>query len=235
MASNYNANYGTRVASTLRPFNQNDTYAVAYSNELKGGLHTASDVDSMLHIPYSRRELGMMTIIGEDQYILINNPVSDITTEQDWKKVEFDTTTITVSVNGEIYTLKEILDKLYNNSKERYIQFINYVNTDKKLSEVETIIPFNCWVTEMICSVPYDTALTQDIQVALQVRTSASWGTIAGATITTTSKWGSIILPAPVNIVSGTRLRIALAGGNTVPTTLPDTVDSISTIVKLTF
>lgn len=233
--ANKDTNYGTRVASTLRPFSSNDTYAVAYANECRGGLHTAGNVDAMLNIPLYRRELGMMTIIGQDQYILINNPSSDVTSLQDWKKVEFDTNSIMVTVDGESYTLQQILNKLNANSEERYIQFINYVNSDKQLSQVETIVPFNCWVTEMTCSVPYDTALTQDINVVLQVRTASSWGTIAGAIITTVNKWGSVTLSAPVNIVSGTRLRIALTGGNTIPTTLPDTVDSISTIVKLTF
>lgn len=233
--SQTNTNYGTRVASTITTFNSLDTYPVAYSNELKGGLHTCTSTNNMLKIPYERRELGMMVIIGKDQYILINNPSSSITSIEDWKKVELDINSIMVMVGDKNYTLQEILNKLNSNSEQRYIQFINYVNTDHQLSEVETIVPFNCWVTSMSCSVPYSTALTQDINVVLQVRTASSWGTIASAIITTVNKWGETTLSSPVNIVSGTRLRIALTGGNTIPTTLPDTVDSISTIVKLTF
>lgn len=226
---------GTRVASALRPFSSLDKYPVAYSNELKGGLHTCTSISNMLSIPAQRRELGMMVIVGKDQYILTNNPDSDTTSTTDWEKIEFDTNSIMVTVDNESYTLQEILNKLNSNSEERFIQFINYINTDHQLSQVETIVPFDCWVTEMTCSVPYNTALTQDINVVLQVRTASSWGTIAGAVITTVNKYGSVTLSSPVNIVSGTRLRIALTGGNTIPTTLPDTVDSISTIVKLTF
>lgn len=56
-------NKGTLITSPIRPFSSGDTFAVAYSNEIKGGFHTKYSLNEMYDIPVERREEGMLCTI----------------------------------------------------------------------------------------------------------------------------------------------------------------------------
>lgn len=63
-------NTGNLIYSTLRPSTSADTFAVAFSNEIKGGLHNYSTLLERDSIPSERRQLWMKATVGNTTYFL---------------------------------------------------------------------------------------------------------------------------------------------------------------------
>jgi hypothetical protein len=53
-------NQGTLIISPIRPYSSGDTYATAFSSEIKGGHHSVSGITERDNIPEFRREIGML-------------------------------------------------------------------------------------------------------------------------------------------------------------------------------
>lgn len=66
-------NQGTLVIAAIRPNNTQDSYPTAYSNEIKGGHHTYPTFFSLLNIPTSRKQAGMLATITDDTDSNFNN------------------------------------------------------------------------------------------------------------------------------------------------------------------
>jgi hypothetical protein len=56
-------NVGTLISAAIRPNDSLDLIASAFASEIKGGLHTASDVSTRNSIIFERREWGMMCYV----------------------------------------------------------------------------------------------------------------------------------------------------------------------------
>lgn len=224
---------GTNIISTLRPMTSEDNYAIAYANEIRGGLHTSANVISMYNIPYDRREVGMIVVVGSDMYRLENNRDSDTTNETDWIKLETTTDDLYTTVDGELITITEAIQKINSNSKHRFIQFVNYVGSDKRLSLVEMIMPFTCKVKSITCSVPYNTKLSEDLPMQLQFYSNKTWQTILTCYIGTTTNSGSAAKDTPVEVAAGERIRMLNRYGESQP--VSDDIDSIATTVCIEF
>lgn len=59
-------NTGTLIISTVRPNDSLDNFPVAFSNEVKGGLHSYSTFADMDSIPALRRQKGMVVNVTND-------------------------------------------------------------------------------------------------------------------------------------------------------------------------
>lgn len=59
-------NNGTLVIATIRPNDSLDKFAVALSNEIKGGLHSYSTFADIENIPILRRQIGMIVNVTND-------------------------------------------------------------------------------------------------------------------------------------------------------------------------
>lgn len=85
-------NSGTLVGGAIRPFDSEDTFPTALANEIKGGWHTG-DYDTMIDLPVSRREWGMIFfLLDETAYILMPNfnhqtmeIISDLSDNDCWR------------------------------------------------------------------------------------------------------------------------------------------------------
>lgn len=224
---------GTNIISTIRPVTSEDKYAVAYANELKGGLHTASSTYSMYQIPKERREIGMIVVVNNEMYRLETNRDTDITAESDWVKLETTTDDLSVTVDGELITITEAIERINTASKNRFIQFVNYVGSDKRISLVEMILPFTCKVKSITCAVPYNTELSEDLPMQLQVYSDKTWQTVLTCYISKSTNSGSAAKEEAVEITAGDRIRMINKYGESQP--ISDDVDSISTTVCIEF
>ena len=63
-------NTGNLIYSTLRPSTSADTFAVAFSNEIKGGLHNYSTLLERDSIPLERRQIWMKVTVSSITYLL---------------------------------------------------------------------------------------------------------------------------------------------------------------------
>ncbi len=96
-------NTGTLVGATVRPFSTADTFAVAHQDEIKGGLHTVSTINSPAfnaELPDERRQVGMWIYALDDgkTYVMDSN-LSSLT-----EKVFGDTITIATQAEAEAGT-----------------------------------------------------------------------------------------------------------------------------------
>jgi len=83
-------NVGTLISAAIRPVDTDDPIASAYAKEIKGGLHTTSDVSDRNAIIFERREWGMMcySVADDKTYQLTYNYTStSIMDNNNW--VEF--------------------------------------------------------------------------------------------------------------------------------------------------
>jgi hypothetical protein len=78
-------NSGTLVIAPVRPQAEEDTYPSAYANEIKGGVHSVSDLTARNAIPDLRREEGMLCYVLSDStlYVLDGGITND-----DWEKLQ---------------------------------------------------------------------------------------------------------------------------------------------------
>lgn len=56
-------NSGTLITDSVRPYDSVDQYAVAYADELRGGLHVVADDTARNNIPAGRLEDGMLVCV----------------------------------------------------------------------------------------------------------------------------------------------------------------------------
>jgi len=113
-------NIGTLVSSAIRPNDSLDPIATAYSNEVRGGLHSVDTILERNEIIFERREWGMLCYIKEldSTYQLVyNNTSLDIMDNLNW-----------IIFNGGVYSewLESVLSISYNqpmnpNNGDRYI------------------------------------------------------------------------------------------------------------------
>ena len=83
-------NVGTLISAAIRPVDSDDPIASAYAKEIKGGLHTTSNVSDRNAIIFERREWGMMcySVADDKTYQLTYNYTStSIMDNNNW--VEF--------------------------------------------------------------------------------------------------------------------------------------------------
>jgi len=83
-------NVGTLISAAIRPVDTDDPIASAYAKEIKGGLHTTSNVSDRNAIIFERREWGMMcySVADDKTYQLTYNYTStSIMDNNNW--VEF--------------------------------------------------------------------------------------------------------------------------------------------------
>jgi len=59
-------NNGTLVIAAIRTNDSNDTFATAYSNELRGGHHTYQTYLALNNIPTDRKQTGMLVTVTND-------------------------------------------------------------------------------------------------------------------------------------------------------------------------
>ena len=82
---------GTRIGSPIVTLDDQDTYAVAYENDIAGARHIVANKSERNQIPAGRRVAGMVVYVTEDkkEYILKDNYPSGVdaekTTNNDWE------------------------------------------------------------------------------------------------------------------------------------------------------
>jgi hypothetical protein len=81
----------TNIGAPVRPFDDRNKYAIAYSNEIKGGYHIVDSIELRNSIPIGRRDIGMQVKVKSDNtiYTLINEPNTDATTDTDWQVIPY--------------------------------------------------------------------------------------------------------------------------------------------------
>lgn len=200
---------GTNVASAIRPFTSSDTYATAIANEIKGGHHTADSTTARNAIPAARREVGMTCRVGSVTYILITNPTTDATTDDDWSVTIASTDDINLPDGTTSLTTK--LSDLATQSDTRYIVF-NLSPLKAEIYDLGFVAPFACTITGAVVSLAKDTTLTKDIVLQVETNTSGSWVSVNSVTLPSTSTTNSIdsafATANQVVIASGDRIRI---------------------------
>lgn len=96
---------GTLLIATVRPNNSLDNFAVALTNEIKGGSHSYSTFSELDLIPTDRRQVGMIATVTNDTDDQLNSSFvlqSDLVT---WRYLQ------------ERYIITTQLDNLVNNYK----------------------------------------------------------------------------------------------------------------------
>jgi len=80
-------NKGTLVSSPIRPLTTGMTIPTAYADEIKGGLHTVSNLAERNQIPTDRRDFGMMVYVeGSDDFYQLKQLVSsDLYDNSNWQ------------------------------------------------------------------------------------------------------------------------------------------------------
>ena len=105
---------GTRIGSPIVTLDDQDTYAVAYENDIAGARHIVANKSERNQIPAGRRVAGMVVYVTEDkkEYILKDNYPSGVdaekTTNNDWE----DYTRLTKHQTVEEITYKNGVDTL---------------------------------------------------------------------------------------------------------------------------
>lgn len=217
---------GTNVASAVRPFTEEDNYATAYANEIKGGLHSYQAMEELFAIPKPRREVYMICTVGEDLYQLIRNPDTETTDFTCWKKIDYKNENITI--DGSEVKLSQYLAEVNIKASTKYFQFVNYVYEDGTMAGIEILCPFSCKLNKITSVVPVDTVLSRDIVMNCQYFYNNTWNTVATITINSDTKEGTVGLASlNINITAGSRLRMLMQGSTT------DRIDTVSTVLEV--
>lgn len=104
-------NIGTLVSAAIRPNDSLDPIATAYSNEIKGSLHSYQTLNDVYLIITSRRQWGMLACVYDDDpnngiYQLKYNYLnSDINNNGNWVKTAIDKNILTEWVDSVISIL----------------------------------------------------------------------------------------------------------------------------------
>jgi len=105
-------NVGTLVIAPIRPQAEEDEFASAYANEIKGGLHTVEDLTSRNAIPSERREVGMLCSVGISGSPITYQLQGGID-NSDWFPLELesgDLTSLISSVSGDLQSQIDNID-----------------------------------------------------------------------------------------------------------------------------
>ena len=217
---------GTNVASAIRPFTEEDKFATAYANEIKGGLHNYQALEELFALPKDRREIYMFCAVGEDLYQLIRNPDTETTDFSCWKKIDFNNENMIID-DTEV-NLSQYLSEMNIKASTKYFQFVNYVYEDGTMAGIEILCPFSCKLNKITSVVPVDTTLSRDIVMNCQYFATNVWNTVTSVTINASTKEGTAGLAATaINIPAGSRLRMLMQGTTT------DKIDTISTVLEV--
>ena len=158
---------GTNVASTIRPFSDKDKFPTVLDSEVQGGAHAVESFDEMYRIPFERRKLGMLCVVKGDKfaYRLINNPNSDTTGAGDWDTLKVKSEDIVFNDHS---TLGQALAKMEQKIHDRYVIF-NLMGVETVgPNQLEVTIPYDSNMVEMTLSVPTNTVVNDEIQVAIE-------------------------------------------------------------------
>jgi hypothetical protein len=82
-------NVGTLISAPIRPNSSLDPIASAWAKEIKGGLHTVSNVSERNSIIFQRREWGMMCYVTDENktyQLFYNYSDNDIMNNSNWKE-----------------------------------------------------------------------------------------------------------------------------------------------------
>lgn len=119
-------NEGTLIIAPIRPSSSEDIFASVFANEGKGGFHTTLNLAGMYNIPASRREVGMLCYVVEENkfYQLLNG-----TSNLNWIEAQFSTVASVTSVNslvGNVFLttndIPETLSRTYFNRQRLIIE-----------------------------------------------------------------------------------------------------------------
>lgn len=141
-------NEGTLIIAPIRPSSSEDIFASVFANEAKGGFHTAIDIASMYAIPSSRREIGMLCyVIEENKFYQLAEGISNL----NWFDAEFSATSAVTSVNtltGDVLLttndISETVSRVYFN-RNRFLEQLRTTSI-AELFDVEidsTLLPGN--------------------------------------------------------------------------------------------
>lgn len=162
---------GTNVASPIRPFTVDDRFPTAVANEIKGGLHSYTDIEDLYSIPKQRRQLFMAATVGSDIYILIKNPDTEETTRSCWKKFEGTPNStpdnIIVRIDGLEREINEYLQFLHNVVMTKYFQTTLKTNNVNLSGEI--VVPFMAKIQKFSCIFSSVKAPYNDANITLQL------------------------------------------------------------------
>lgn len=95
-------NVGTLISAAIRPNNSLDPIASAYSNEIKGGVHSYNSATERDQIIIQRRQFGMLVYVISDQktYQLTNLIDSDLMNNANWVEMTTSATNTSEWINS---------------------------------------------------------------------------------------------------------------------------------------
>lgn len=128
-------NEGTLIIAPIRPSSSEDIFASVFANEAKGGFHTAVSLSNRDSISISRREIGMLCyVIQENKFYQLLNGTSN----SNWIEAKFPTdllaavTSVNTLTGNIILTTNDIpetISRAYFN-RQRLIAEMNISNLD---------------------------------------------------------------------------------------------------------
>lgn len=208
---------GTNVAAPVRPFDDNDTFATAFADEIKGGLHSVDLLADLYDIPEQRREVGMVVTVRSDNsmHMLINEPGTDKTTASDWDDA-VNVNTDNIKLKDGVTSLTTKLKELDNTADNKWIVIVAH-NADKAgPNNVEIRVPFKSKVVSISASAPADAILSTDgvdVEVEYYDAGSKVWTSVGHVELTDTSVANSATfqLAANIELPTGTKVRAKIA------------------------
>lgn len=173
---------GSLVSGPITTYTDNDKYATGYANEINGGLHVAATTTERNAIPKDRRLLGMhcqvinATTKAKTEYILINNPTTDTTTDADWTNV---VPTASDVLMADATSVESTIAGLKADIKTRRMYYVVGVS-DLAVGPCNLELPcsLNMNLEVATLTIPKGTVLTKNLNANVEVYKNNKWNLI---------------------------------------------------------
>ena len=207
-------NQGTLVSAPIRPYTEDDKYAVAFADEVKGGLHIVATTAERNAISKDRRQIGMHCQVIDPltklraEYILINEPDTDETADTDWAKCIVMAKEVLLSdgtTNAED-AIKAVSDR---GKLKKMVYVVGMSDIAVGACPLELTCGFKMAMTAILMTIPKGTVLSKSLSANVEVYHSGAWNVVNNVTIPIGGPDAvSITLSAPYLVEADDRLRL---------------------------
>lgn len=214
LIGNATMNQGTPVSSPIRPYTALDTYAVALSDEIRGGLHAVDTTNTRNAISKDRRQIGMHCQVIDPvtkiraEYVLINNPDTDATTDDDWAKCLVMSKEVLLA-DGKT-SIDDVLKTLVGQCTVRKMVYVVGLS-DIVDGPCPLEIPCGYTMTlgALLLTIPKGTVLTKALSANVEIYHGGSWNMINNLTIPIGGPDAvSVTLNTPFAVTPDDRVRL---------------------------